>query len=373
MLKNPVTAPAPTRYPFLDLLRFASALWVMNFHYLADSSGDLHWYRYGHLGAQMFFIISGFAIVYSLRATTFRDFALGRFIRLFPLFWLMCTATYVFTLLTTRSPVSFGEYLATMTMIGPRAVALGQGWRLVDPSYWSLEVELMFYVAIAIVVFALSHERLRYFFASWLMLSIALFLSDADHTALGRLALVRHAPYFAFGGTLALIVMRQANAFHQTCVDYAVLLLSAAWATSIYARAFPSPYDVPNALDTTVIRWLHVLIFASVIPLVWASSFVQKTRAIRRLGILGGITYPLYLVHQTIGNTISGYLIDTYGTPRGLIALCIEALMIGIAYGTYRKDQQFRAWLQGRLHRRSAGERQIVRPDCRLVTPLLRP
>ena len=52
-----------THFSLLDAVRFFAAFWVMNFHYLFGQTGDLEWYRYGNLGVQLFFIISGFVIV----------------------------------------------------------------------------------------------------------------------------------------------------------------------------------------------------------------------------------------------------------------------------------------------------------------------
>ena len=152
-------------YTGLDLLRFIAALGVVNFHYFFGLTDKLSWYRYGNLGVELFFIISGFVISQSAATASTRNFILGRFIRLYPLFWIACTITYLVTLLMPNgTPVHFAEYLISMTMLGDKlSSALGYGG-LVDPSYWTLAVELMFYVSIGLFVYLFSWKNIRYFF-----------------------------------------------------------------------------------------------------------------------------------------------------------------------------------------------------------------
>ena len=138
--------PKKTYYTGFDILRFLAAVWVMNFHYFLGLSGALSWYRYGNLGVPLFFIISGFVISQSIKDNDLKKFAKSRFIRLFPLFWIICTFTYIFTLLMPNgNPVHLSEYLVSMTMLGDKFGAVFNLPRLVDPVYWTLSVELLFY------------------------------------------------------------------------------------------------------------------------------------------------------------------------------------------------------------------------------------
>src|ERR1700690_3582716 len=152
------------RFSLLDVLRFFAAFWVMNFHYLQGDSSSLHWYRYGNLGVQLFFIISGFVIVESLRGKTLREFATGRFIRLFPLFWILCSLTYILTLVIPHTThLLFLDYLKSMTMFGNVFNGFVGTTNLIDPSYWTLTIELIFYGGIGIFVSLFSYDNIRYF------------------------------------------------------------------------------------------------------------------------------------------------------------------------------------------------------------------
>src|SRR5438445_3272534 len=94
---------ARIRYPELDLLRFLAAFWVMLFHYTFRGPRDAglpasfpfldHFTRYGYLGVHVFFILSGFVILLTAYEKNALGFALARFIRLYPAYWICVTLT----------------------------------------------------------------------------------------------------------------------------------------------------------------------------------------------------------------------------------------------------------------------------------------
>lgn len=333
----------------LDVTRFFAAFWVMSFHYFLAYDDVIRWYRYGDLGVQLFFIISGFVIVQSLRGKTLKEFALGRFIRLFPLFWILCSITYIITFLVPNSnPVHFSEYLLSMTMLGDKFDSIIGYTRLVDPAYWTLAVELIFYTFIALFVYFFSYKRLRYFFLIWFIVSILAFVTHHDRNVFVKLLLVRHASYFIFGGTLALIAVHEAKRLYEKYFDWALLFLSALYATYIHPVALP-PYTVPNQLDQHIITLLHICFFVGVGILVYISPYIKNKKILSTSIILGGLTYPLYLMHETIGNAFIRYFIHTYGFSGTSVAFIFEIIMIIAAYIVYLQDKKMRTWLRNKL------------------------
>lgn len=250
-------------FPGLDLLRFFAAFWVMSFHYLLGLSGELSWYRYGNLGVPLFFIISGFVISYSVSEKTLKEFALGRFLRLFPLFWILCTLTYIFTLIMPNGePVQFPEYLISMTMLGDKMSSLLGYGGLVDPAYWSLTVELIFYVAIGMFVYFFSWKNIRYFLCGWFALSLLAFATHIADTFLLKMLLVRHASYFIFGATLALIMLSVYETHKQKVYDYLFLVGVALYSTFMSFKALP-PYMSPHPQDDLIVALFHPLFFGA--------------------------------------------------------------------------------------------------------------
>lgn len=331
-----------TYYPLLDFLRFFAAFWVMSFHYFLWWSTDLTWYRYGNLGVPLFFIISGFVISQSVSHGSLKQFALGRFIRLFPLFWILCTITYIFTILMPNgNRVLFQEYLVSMSMLGEKLGNIFGYTKLVDPSYWSLVIELIFYVAIGLFVYLFSWKKVRYFTLGWLLISMGSFIFELQNTFIAKTLLVRHASYFLFGITLAIIVSTAYTSLKQKWYDYSFLIFVALYSTYISYKALP-PYLGPNPIDASFVRWLHPVFFILIVALVYLSKYVQSSKWLAVSTVVGGITYPLYLMHQTIGNTLIKYF-DSYGALaiRGGLMMIIAVSLSCIAYFYDKKLRKF--------------------------------
>ena len=292
-------------FSLMDPLRLFAAVWVMNYHYLLGNEPNpaLHWYRFGNLGVQIFFIISGFVIVQSIQGKPLSEFALGRFLRLFPLFWILCTVTY---LLTVALPdhtyiIHFSDYLRSMTMLSDALEHLLGPSTLVDSSYWTLTVELIFYVMIGVFVHYFTQRRLMYFFAFFLGTSMLTFALHLENTYWAKLLLVDHAAYFVFGGALSLIMTKTYQSSWRLYGDYLLLALAGLYATLIHGRALFA-YETSNRYDNIAIVLIHVAMFVAIPCLAYLSRYIRDIRTIKILGLIGALTYPLYLLHQRIGN-----------------------------------------------------------------------
>ncbi len=331
-----------THFSLLDGLRFFAAFWVMNFHYFLGSSVDLHWYRYGNFGVQIFFIISGFVIVISLKGKTIKEFTKNRIIRLFPLFWIICSGTYLLTLLIPNArPRLFSEYLSSMTMLGDQFNGYAGFGGLIDASYWTLAIELIFYFAIGLFVLLFSYKNIRYFFTIWLGFSFLAILFQIDNNFYIKLGLVHHASYFIFGGALALISIKESKRKFETIFDWCLLFGSALYSTYIIEYIY-LPYLGPHHLDILIVKIINILLFIGIALLVSISYKVKKPSHLSFLAILGGITYPLYLLHQTIGNTLINYFTEKFIFSRTFLSIIFEILIIGVAFGIYLYDKKMR-------------------------------
>lgn len=174
------------------------------------------------------------------------------------------------------------------------------------------------------------------------------FAYHIDHDFYVKLFLVRHAPYFVFGSALALIATRQAKHFLEKYFDWLLLAASAAYAIIIHKRAL-AEYLFPHPFDATIVTMLLILFFITIPILVYVSRYVENPRVIQGLAILGGLTYPIYLLHQRIGNVIMGYFTTTYYIPWNIFAISFELFIIAAAYVIYIQDKKIRAWLREKL------------------------
>ncbi len=128
MVEQSVAPASHGRLRAIDGLRALAALSVVGYHYLYHAPelfpelGEMVTpARIGVEGVRLFFAISGFVIFLSLTGSTFKRFAIRRFIRLYPIYWF--TAALTFTVIAIvglpgrqATPL---EALANVTMIHP--------------------------------------------------------------------------------------------------------------------------------------------------------------------------------------------------------------------------------------------------------------
>ncbi len=147
-----------TLFP-IDLLRFFAASLVVAVHKLSSliTLGYLPLFiqpftaftKYGYLGVDLFFLISGFVITLSSEGRTVREFISARFIRLYPVFWIStCITSGVLLLSQTPSSPGIGQFFANMTMI-PTLISQ---YHFIESACWTLVYELKFYITISIVL-----------------------------------------------------------------------------------------------------------------------------------------------------------------------------------------------------------------------------
>lgn len=153
---NPPTTPEHHRFHFLDGLRGVAAILVASLHPPAEIRQHLTTYS-GHLAVDFFFCLSGFVIAFSydhrLRsAFPWRDFAVARVIRLYPMIFLGTAIGLIGVALNPLSPNSIHMVLplpleiwhAFLSFLVLPAVFFARPKDLlypVDPPMWSLFFE----------------------------------------------------------------------------------------------------------------------------------------------------------------------------------------------------------------------------------------
>jgi peptidoglycan/LPS O-acetylase OafA/YrhL len=145
-----------------------TATWP-TFTYFHENTLDI-----GHAGVVLFFFCSGYIMPISLQATSFVQFWVRRFFRLYPLYWFSIILLLLTGLTTTYDPYAI---LANATMFQNFL-----GYYHMLGIYWSLTVEMTFYLLISLAyLFKLPHQPVA--FASLLLLVAS--ISDVLFPALG--------------------------------------------------------------------------------------------------------------------------------------------------------------------------------------------
>ena len=268
----------------------------------------------GFAGVDLFFVISGFIMVYVTAgrergAASAADFAIARASRIYPLWWLFMSVTAIYFLSVhgvPGDPIQFqlagqseAVYLLNSALLLPQAghPALGIGWTLIH--------EMYFYVVFAAFLFA-PQKWLPFLLAGWAAFVVACDLAGYSNyypTNLFELANYPMTVEFIAGAFAALLVMSGRRAF-------------ALPLTFIGAGAFiVSMFVFSNADAEYTLRWGRVLWFGlpAVILIygitsleaegglklaVWPPRLQRWAEWIwRRLVRLGDISFALYLGH----------------------------------------------------------------------------
>jgi peptidoglycan/LPS O-acetylase OafA/YrhL len=147
-----------SRYHNVDALRALAAflvLWTHTADVFVTFAGNsargawldqvAHEFDFGRMGVVAFFAISGFVIPMSLqgdrRGAALGQFAIGRFFRLYPAFWVsILPGALTFYWIWGKS-FTFKEVMLNFTMI-PTAL----GAQPAEGLYWTLQIELSFYL-----------------------------------------------------------------------------------------------------------------------------------------------------------------------------------------------------------------------------------
>jgi peptidoglycan/LPS O-acetylase OafA/YrhL len=152
-----------TRYPGLDLLRALAIAWVMFFHaWVVGGLGpDWSWLsRYGWMGVDLFFVLSGFLIGQQVllplsrgERLRFGDFYLRRAFRILPAYWVVL-AVYVLIPAWSERPglQPLWKYLLMVMNLGNDTALLAFSHA------WSLCVEEHFYLVFPLLAWALMRR-----------------------------------------------------------------------------------------------------------------------------------------------------------------------------------------------------------------------
>jgi peptidoglycan/LPS O-acetylase OafA/YrhL len=152
------------RFTYIDALRGLAAAWVLLYHFagrltenftLQRLPGPLQWFvHHGWLGVEIFFVLSGFVITYSLREAHITPAFLGRFalrrsLRLDPPYWLTILLAYFLACLCGEGIDDDPESVLLVNMLYldrllsfPAVVGVG----------WTLCLEIQLYLAYVLLL-----------------------------------------------------------------------------------------------------------------------------------------------------------------------------------------------------------------------------
>lgn len=327
---TPRTVPASAgRFAALDGLRFLAALAVMLFHYAATTDRwgspfkDLSMpifsvAKFGYFGVDLFFVISGFVILMSAWGRPLGNFVASRTARLYPAYWFAVLFTGALLLATAPEDVSIKQILVNLTM-GQSAFGIAH----VDGVYWTLWIELHFYVLVgAFLLIGITRNRILAFAALWPLVAALADASDAH--LLATVLQPTYAPLFAGGMLIYLLSIDK-----RSVITWLLLGANVIWsvATAGGDAAVAVARLTGSGMNDLVMMALVIGCFAVV-----AIVTLTPVRHIdwRWLTAAGVLTYPLYLVHEELGWTIIGALSQTLPWPITLLVAVATSIALAL-------------------------------------------
>jgi peptidoglycan/LPS O-acetylase OafA/YrhL len=161
--------PATHRFVFIDGLRGIAAMIVMIFHFFVASEFQaslnlllpllfVQVLKYGYLGVEIFFVLSGFVMAHSQRNARINppylgNFALRRSLRLDPAYWLSLILALAFSLARVHLLGDSHAFIPSWRQMLANVfyLQLFLGSRAVNDVAWTLCYEVQFYLVISLL------------------------------------------------------------------------------------------------------------------------------------------------------------------------------------------------------------------------------
>jgi peptidoglycan/LPS O-acetylase OafA/YrhL len=330
----------------LDALRFIAAAAVMLYHFTAIHApmwgigkaapfphlGEAT--RYGYLGVNLFFFISGFVILMTAWGRSVPQFVASRAGRLLPAYWAGVLLTGALLVLTRGElkPVAPLSVVTNLTM-----VQTAFGVNHVDGVYWTLWVELRFYLIIGLLVLAgITRGRILAFAMIWPV--VGAMAKQGGNDFISQLLIADYAPYFAAGMLLYVVYREGWSVLLALLIGFNVAL-SLTRAVEVTAPIVRHTGGKPNLVVAAAI-----VLICFVMVAVMTTTRMSRIRW-RWLTTLGLLTYPLYVIHEYWGLYVVSLVHGRLGRPLSVLVAIVVSLAAAWLINRF-VERPFGPWLR---------------------------
>jgi peptidoglycan/LPS O-acetylase OafA/YrhL len=344
----------PIRLAHLDALRGVAIVMVAFFHAyarwgeiepFAQDARLVRVFASSWLGVELFFAISGFVILMSLhRSRGFGQFIGRRWLRLFPAMLVASLLIYAASPLMPYRPAgqpTAGSLLPGLLFIEPEVLGDLAGRRIdaLEGAFWSLYVEVRFYLLAGFAFFVLRDRNLLSVLAVFAaFVASGLLAGHSDGGWIGRahsFLAFWGAPYYGW-------FLVGVFGYRYYAEGRGILLVAAAAAGLAASGLVIQEYGASRLMIATL-----AFVLALFIGALWSPRFARLL-ANPVLLFLGFVSYPLYLVHENFvtGNAIAlSHLAP--GLNPALLPLPFLAAAVVIAYAIALVEPHLRDAFRG--------------------------
>ena len=329
---------AHKRIAFLDGLRGIAILLVVLYHAYArwvdvlpfgNGYANFPLFRFGWIGVELFFMISGFVILMTLEnCSSFKEFLFRRWARLFPAM-LVCSILVFCTALPERPSglPELRDLVPGLTFVDPAWIEALTGSKqgVLEGAFWSIFVEFKFYIIFGMIYFFLSR----------------------------RAALISLAVIYALGSRLMnYIVTATKSDVLGVLYDTADLASGRYYAWFLFGALLYIYYKKPGK---TALLWVALSSILAILPVCLVlilffmavySVRLQKFLCYWPFLLLGFISYPLYLLHENAVVALTVRLDRSISIPGLILPIAPIAAVMAIAWAVARYVEP---WIRHRL------------------------
>ncbi len=333
----------------LNVLRFIAAFAVLIFH-------SSQWYHYKFdspfkmflhnlpVAVDFFFILSGFLIIYlllieksSTKNISLKNFYVRRFLRIFPLYYLIVLIAYLF-LQTDHDIVNWDKFLyfwGNFWMISKNAWTLSA----LNP-LWSISIEEHFYLVIPFLVMIIPIKYLKYLFGLIIIFSFGFRVYATKTIEDNWMTIYMHTfsqmDLLAIGGLLAIYHFYKPIKVNIPVVVYFLLLIG-----------FLILLSLVDSKDYSSIYFASVKKYVFTIPLLFLFVFFvfnnnpafDKIKNIKLLNYFGKISYGIYLYNAFLIDLLDRFTwLQQHYAVKLLLDITITLVIASISYEIFEKQ-----------------------------------
>lgn len=325
------------RIDYLDGFRGVAIILVILFHAFGrwpnlvpygEYYAQLLIVKYGWVGVELFFIISGFVIFMTLdKSENYLGFIYKRWLRLFPAMLIVSTFIFLTAPFFYERPAGQPTLLSLLpglifTNPSPISKILGVNIIVLEGAFWSLYIEFFFYLLSGALFFLIGkYNCWKVLTLIFLMACAAATLSQNYYPFIFKVVMYFPFVYFGwFAAGAALYFYHISNENKWFCIG-AILLFCSSYFTSML-----------------VIQGFVAMICVSILFLIsLKSQLLQSMLQWKPLLFFGFVSYPLYLLHENMMISIIAKLTHQFGPHLGLLYFIAAIVFIlSISYAVVK-------------------------------------
>jgi peptidoglycan/LPS O-acetylase OafA/YrhL len=293
----------------------------------------------GAAAVGVFFVLSGFVIPFALERRTLPAYGIRRVLRVYPTLWAVTALSVLMILVVSKweLPFSWDRVWTQGTLINQYT---GNDW--VDPSYWTIPIEELFYVVAALLAVTRLLRRpwavvLAAAGVSALALSLGRVTPDiAPGESPGwefwtRFWLGRNLGFMTFIFVGVALHMLYRRFWSRTTFVVVTALVCGIYYLTLHNGPFRPPF-LPGGDQATTYFRSFMLGLGAFLLFYWIGDRLPKNKPIK---VLGDISYPIYLVGAVIGWGILVFFTRGLGNYFLAVPVTVIAVLL-LAYGLHR-------------------------------------